>query len=63
MFDKLRKVLLCSVVLVIMVASIAYAMTHFLVAQWYENGDQMCKYDNGTVLNVGYKICPLSIED
>ncbi len=52
-----------SVVLVVMVASIAYAMTHFLVAQWYENGDQMCKYDNGTVLNMGYKLCPLSIED
>ena len=34
---------------------------HFLVAQWYENGSQMCRYDNGTVLNMGAKLCPLSI--
>lgn len=33
----------------------------FLVAQWYEKGSQMCKYDNGTVLNVGMSTCPLSI--
>lgn len=40
----------------------AYAMTYFLVAQWYERGNQMCKYSNGTVLNVGINICPLSIQ-
>lgn len=40
----------------------AWAMKHYLVAQWLENGNQMCKYDNGTVLNVGARICPLSIE-
>jgi hypothetical protein len=40
----------------------AFAMTHFLTAQWFENGNQMCKYDNGTVLNVGVRICPLSIK-
>lgn len=33
----------------------------FLVSQWFEKGNQMCKYDNGTVLNVGAKTCPLSI--
>jgi hypothetical protein len=33
----------------------------FLVSQWIENGNQMCKYDNGTVLNVGARVCPLSI--
>ncbi len=43
-------------------SSPAYAMTHFLTAQWYENGSHMCKYDNGTVLNVGSQICPLSIQ-
>lgn len=43
-------------------SSPAYAMKHFLVAQWFENGGQMCKYDNGTVLNVGARVCPLSIE-
>lgn len=46
-----------------LIAAPAYAMNHYLVAQWYENGDHMCRYDNGTVLNVGYHICPLHIED
>ena len=34
----------------------------FLVEQWWDNGRQMCKYDNGTVLNVGTRTCPLSIK-
>jgi hypothetical protein len=37
-------------------------MTYYLVKEWYESGSHMCKYGNGTVLNVGYKICPLSID-
>lgn len=37
-------------------------MTYFLVAQWHENGNQFCKYQNGTVLNVGINLCPLSIQ-
>lgn len=40
----------------------AHALQYYLVAQWYENGSQFCKYGNGTVLNVGIKLCPLSIE-
>ena len=43
-------------------ASPAYAMKYFLSAEWYEGGSHMCKYGNGTVLNVGVKLCPLSIE-
>lgn len=44
------------------VASAAHAQAmSFLVAQWFEGGNQMCKYDNGTVLNMGAKVCPLSI--
>ena len=43
-------------------ATPAYAMTYFLVSQWYEHGDQMCKYGNGTVLNVGIHICPLTVQ-
>lgn len=46
----------------ILAASPAYAMTYYLEAQWYENGNHMCRYGNGTVLNVGYRICPLSIQ-
>ena len=43
-------------------AAAQYQMTYYLVAQWFENGNQMCRYDNGTVLNVGYRVCPLKIE-
>lgn len=41
----------------------AYALTHYLTAQWFEGGSQFCRYDNGTVLNVGARTCPLSIKD
>ncbi len=57
----MKKIALAVIVLV-SAASPAYAMKHFLVAQYFEGGSQMCKYDNGTVLNVGAQICPLSIE-
>lgn len=40
----------------------AQYMTYFLTAQWYENGQQMCRYGNGTVLNMGHRLCPLSIK-
>jgi hypothetical protein len=40
----------------------AQYMTYYLTAQWYENGQQMCKYGNGTVLNMGHRLCPLSIK-
>jgi hypothetical protein len=41
----------------------AYALTYYLTDQWFsDNGNRMCEYSNGTVLNVGYRICPLSIE-
>lgn len=43
-------------------ASPAYAMTYFLQAQWLDGGSRFCKYGNGTVLNVGANLCPLSIE-
>ena len=39
----------------------AYAATSFLVAQWTENGNQFCRYENGTVLNTGARVCPLRI--
>ena len=40
----------------------ATAMTYFLVAQWNEGPNHFCKYSNGTVLNVGFQVCPTSIE-
>lgn len=57
----MKKVIL-AIGLSVALASPAHAMKYFLVAQWYENGAHMCKYSNGTVLNVGARICPLSIE-
>lgn len=45
------------------VSSPAYAMTYFLQNQWLNNsGQRMCQYGNGTVLNIGVGVCPLSIE-
>ena len=40
----------------------AYAMTYYLTAQWTEGVNRFCRYGNGTVLNVGVRICPLSIQ-
>lgn len=44
------------------VSAPAHAATHYLVSSWFENGSQMCKYDNGTVLNVGGNHCPSTIQ-
>lgn len=44
-------------------ATPAYAMTYFLTGQWTNNiGQRLCQYGNGTVLNVGVSLCPLSIQ-
>jgi hypothetical protein len=41
----------------------AQALTWFLTDQWISsNGNRMCRYGNGTVLNVGFRVCPMSIE-
>ena len=36
------------------------ASPHYLSSQWYDGGNTMCRYDDGTVLNMGSNICPLS---
>jgi hypothetical protein len=56
------KKLIIAAALAIGAASPAYALPSFLVGEWYANGNHFCRYDNGTVLNVGYRICPLKIE-
>ena len=48
--------------LTLLVANTAFAMTYFLTNQWMSNGNQMCQYGNGTVLNMGVGLCPLSIQ-
>ena len=43
-------------------AAAQYSMTYYLTDQWVTStGNRMCQYSNGTVLNVGYRVCPLSI--
>lgn len=54
------RALLCAAA--IFAATPAHAMTYYLVTQWIEGGNNFCKYGNGTVLNVGVRLCPLSIE-
>lgn len=44
------------------IAAPAHAMTYFLTGQWFQNGSHFCRYGNGTVLNVGASICPMSIQ-
>ena len=44
-------------------AAAQFQMTYYLTDQWVNsNGNRMCQYGNGTVLNVGYRVCPLSIK-
>lgn len=56
----MKKVII-AVALAAVATPAAAQMTHYLVAQWFANGSQMCRYSNGTVLNMGARICPLSI--
>lgn len=37
------------------------AATVYLTDQWVKGGDNYCKYSDGSVLNMGYKICPVSL--
>jgi hypothetical protein len=59
----MKRVSFLAIIAAVTLASVsAHAMTYFLVSQWWENGNQMCKYGNGTVLNMGVKVCPQSIQ-
>jgi len=53
---------LAAIILAATPAAAQYQMTYYLVAQWFENGSHFCRYGNGTVLNVGARVCPLSIK-
>jgi hypothetical protein len=35
--------------------------TYYLESQWVKNGNRFCKYSDGSVLNVGVRLCPLTI--
>lgn len=43
-------------------SAVATAATYYLERTWTKNGNTMCQYSDGTVLNVGYRVCPLKIE-
>ena len=62
----MKKIIVSAALAVTMVAAPAaaqYQMTYYLTDQWVNStGNRMCQYGNGTVLNVGYRICPLSIK-
>jgi hypothetical protein len=55
------KIIIAAALALAATPAIAQGMTFYLVAQWVENGNRFCRYSNGTVLNVGYSICPMSI--
>ena len=56
----MRKIIL-ALAISLSIATPALAMKHFLTRSWFANGAQMCQYSDGTVLNMGARVCPLSI--
>lgn len=57
-----RLIATAAILLLTLFSVSAYAMTYYLVKQWSSPQGHMCQYGNGTVLNVGVNLCPLSIE-
>lgn len=60
-FPRMRKIAL-ALAISLGIAAPAHAMTYFLVSQWISSGNTFCRYGNGTVLNIGVGVCPLSIQ-
>lgn len=58
----MKKLVIAAALAATTTPALAYGMTYFLTAQWTERGNRFCRYGNGTVLNVGVNICPLSIQ-
>ena len=57
----MKKIIIAVVLAAIATPALAQGMQYFLVRQWIERGNQFCQYQNGTVLNIGVGVCPLSI--
>ena len=57
----MKKIIIAVVLAAIATPALAQGMQYFLVRQWIERGNQFCQYQNGTVLNSGVGVCPLSI--
>lgn len=59
----MKKLAIIAALSVAAIAQPAHAMTYYLVNSWIsESGSRMCQYGNGTVLNMGIKLCPMSIQ-
>lgn len=58
----MKKIIIAAALALTTTPVVAQSMIYYLVAEWYENGNHFCRYSNGTVLNVGYRVCPLSIK-
>ena len=59
--SDMKKLIIAIVLAATATPALAQGMTYFLVSQWYDRGNLFCKYQNGTVLNIGVGVCPLSI--
>jgi hypothetical protein len=57
----MKKIVIAAVLAFTATPVAAQGMTYFLTAQWVDQGQRFCRYSNGTVLNVGYSVCPMSI--
>jgi hypothetical protein len=58
----MKKIVIAAALALTATPAAAQYMTYYLTAQWVEGVNRFCRYGNGTVLNVGVQICPLSIK-
>jgi hypothetical protein len=58
----MKKIVIAAALALTATPVVAQQMTYYLTAQWVEGVNRFCRYGNGTVLNVGVQICPLSIK-
>jgi hypothetical protein len=57
----MRKFLIAISSSIVFAAMPAQAAGGYLVSTWFNGANQMCKYSDGSVLNVGARTCPLRI--
>ena len=57
----MKKLIIAVVLAATAAPALAQNMTYYLVRQWFDRGNLFCQYQNGTVLNIGVGVCPLSI--
>lgn len=55
-----NKIVIVLIICIGIVPNISLATVSFLTNEWIQNGDQICRYDDGSEINVGVRLCPLS---